>query len=56
MPKSEDADARLREFAPGELQAIAAFFDECARRYPDGIYDVKLRKAASAVRARLQTA
>ena len=54
--KSEGADARLGQFAPDELGAIAAFFDECASRYPDGIYDVKYRKAANAVRAKLGTA
>ena len=54
--KSESAVARLGQFAPDELKAIAAFFDECAARSADGIYDVKYRKAAGAVRARLETA
>jgi hypothetical protein len=53
---SDTADARLDQFAHDELQAIAAFLDECACRYADGIYDVHYRKAARAVRARLREA
>ncbi len=54
LTKGESADARLQQFAQDELKAIAAFLDECARRYADGIYDVHFRKAESAVRARLR--
>jgi hypothetical protein len=51
--RSEGDDEKLREFTRDELEAIATFFDECARRYCNGVHDRKFRKAESAVRARL---
>jgi hypothetical protein len=48
----EGADARLRQFAQDELEAIAAFLNECAQRYDGTDY----RDAERAVRARIQTA
>jgi hypothetical protein len=56
LTESDGAAARLRQFAQGELEAIAAFLEECARRYADGIYDTMYLQAASAVRARIQQA
>jgi len=50
------ADARLRQFAQDELEAVAAFLEECAARNADGIYDKMYLQAASAVRARIQKA
>ena len=52
LTKSSDADARLREFTPDELEAIASFFDECAR----GCDDTRYRNAARMVRARIHKA
>jgi len=52
LTRSDGADARLRQFAQDELEAIAAFLNECARRY-DG---VRFRDAERAVRARIQKA
>jgi hypothetical protein len=42
-------EATLSEFAQDELKAIAAFLDECDRRYSDEMF----RNAATAVRARI---
>ena len=52
LTEANGADARLREFAPDELEAIASFCDECAQRYDD----IHCRDAARAVRARIQKA
>jgi len=52
LTEASGADARLREFAPDELKAIASFCDECAKRYDD----IRFRDAARAVRARIQKA
>ena len=52
LTEGSRADARLREFAQDELEAIALFCDECAQRY-DAIH---YRDAARAVRARIQKA
>ncbi len=46
------ADARLRQFTPSELDAIAAFLKECAQSYDDDDF----RTAERVVRARLQKA
>jgi len=54
LTDARSADARLRQFADDELAAIAAFLDECARRYGDGIYGVRFREAKNAVRARIK--
>ena len=32
LTDADNADARLRQFAKDELQAIAAFLDECAQK------------------------
>ena len=52
LTDSESAEARRRHFARDELKAIAAFLDECARRY-DG---TQFRDAGKAVRAHIQKA
>jgi hypothetical protein len=52
LTEASGADARLREFAPEELKAIASFCDECAERYDD----IRFRDGARAVRARIQKA
>jgi hypothetical protein len=56
LTERDSADARLRQFSQDELEAIAAFLEECAGRNPDGIYGTMYRQAASAIRARIQTA
>jgi hypothetical protein len=52
LTEASGADARLREFADDELEAIVSFCDECAQRYDD----IHFRDAARAVRVRLQKA
>lgn len=52
LTEGSGADARLREFAPHELEAIALFCDECAQRYDD----TQFRDAARAIRARIDKA
>jgi len=52
LTDAESADARLRQFAQDELEAIAAFLNECVQRYDGTDY----RDAEQAVRARIQTA
>ena len=52
LTESEGADARLRHFARDELEAMAAFLSECARRYDD----IHFRDAERAVRARIEKA
>jgi hypothetical protein len=52
LTHSDFADARLRQFAKDELEAIAAFLNECSRRYED----IRFRDAEKTVRARIQTA
>jgi hypothetical protein len=54
LTESSSVEARLRQFAPDELQAIAGFLDECAHRYADGIYDKKFRLAEKKVRTWMQ--
>jgi hypothetical protein len=56
LTKADNADARLRQFAQDELDAIATYFDKCARRYADARCEAEYRQAESAVRARLQKA
>lgn len=45
---------RVDLFDTKELHAIAAFLEECAARYDDGVYGPKYTRAASTVRDRLQ--
>ena len=52
LTDSQFADARLRQFAQDELGAIAAFLNECAKRYSGTDY----QDAERAVRARVRTA
>jgi hypothetical protein len=52
LTKGSGANARLREFAQDELEAVASFCDECAQRDDDSGY----REAARAVRAHIQKA
>jgi len=54
LTPANNADAKLRQFTPDELEAIAAFLEECAKRYADGICDVKFRRAETAVRAHVR--
>ena len=56
LADSKGAIRRLQEFADDELEAIAAFLDESARRYADGVYDVAYRKAESVVRSHIRKA
>ena len=53
LTDAESAEARLRQFTRPELEAIAGFFDECARRNGDGIYDARFLRAANLLRARM---
>jgi hypothetical protein len=52
LTKASNATARLAEFAQDELEAIATFLDECAKRY----HDIDYRDAERAVRARIHKA
>jgi hypothetical protein len=54
LTDAETAKDCLQQFTKDELEAIAAFFDDCAQRYNDGVYDVEFRKAADSVRAQLK--
>ncbi len=55
LTEASGATSRLGEFAQDELEAIAAFLDECAERYHDIDY-IDYRDAERAVRARIQRA
>ena len=57
LTEASGADARLREFGQNELEAIASFCDECAKRYEGRYHDITdFQDAARAVRARIQKA
>ncbi|MDB6147819.1 MAG: hypothetical protein JWO45_1483 [Spartobacteria bacterium] len=43
------AEARLQQFTPGELEAIAGFFDECARNSGSSTYEEAFREAERSV-------
>jgi len=50
------AEERLRQFTRDELEAVAAFLDECVQRYEDGSRYRQFRQAAITVRARIPKA
>jgi hypothetical protein len=52
LTNASDATTRLGEFEQDELEAIAAFLDECAQRY----HDIAYRDAERAIRARIHKA
>lgn len=54
--EAEGQEARLQQFTPGELEAIAAFFDECARNSGSSTYEDAFREAERSVRALLPKA
>lgn len=56
LTESEDADSRLRQFAPAELKAIVAFLGECARTSENEIFENLFRNAERTVRDRVQKA
>jgi hypothetical protein len=56
LTETDRTDEKLGLFAKDELEAIAAFLDECVRRYEDDRDDGQFRQAANAVRARIQKA
>jgi len=53
LTDAKNAGARLQQFERVELEAIAAFFEECAHRYLDGTYDVEFRRAERVIRGRI---
>jgi hypothetical protein len=54
--EAEGRDSKLRQFAPDELEAIAAFFDECARGSAGSTYEKTFREAERSARALLPKA
>ena len=41
---------RMSEFSREEINAIVSFFEFCADRYPDGVYDKAFHEASNQVR------